>query len=129
MITLSNGATSVELPDALTWADEFSWGGVDQAVGRSITGALIVQEVGLAAGRPITLEAEDRFGWTTRATVSALAALAALPAAPLTLNMRGVTYDVAFRRQDGPFVATPVISFDDDDPDDFYRVRVRLMTV
>lgn len=132
-ITISVGATSVDLHPDLYWADEFSWHPVEQKVDRSITGALIVQAAERldGKGRPITLQPiDDQSAWMRGEVVSQLRNWAAVPAQVLTLTLRGVTYSVLFRHQDGAAIeADPVVFFSDAGDQDFYRVTIRLMVV
>ncbi|EPD40852.1 hypothetical protein [Delftia acidovorans] len=60
----------------MLWTDEFDWSAVSKSFGRSITGALVVDAVAMAAGRPITLEGVEDQGWIRRATLLDLYALA-----------------------------------------------------
>lgn len=130
MTILTNGTTTVALPDDLVWADEFAWQPVEQSVQRSLTGALIVQAQARTGGRPVTLAAEsDSVGWVDRATVEALEALASVPAPSLTLTLRGVMHAVLFRHQDGAIEARPVVGYSDVQSADPYHLTVRLMKV
>ncbi|WP_233094380.1 hypothetical protein [Delftia acidovorans] len=67
---------TLELPAGMVWVDEFDWTAVAKTIGRSITGALIVDAGALVAGRPITLEAVEDQGWISRKTLLDLRALA-----------------------------------------------------
>lgn len=132
-ITLAVGATSVALHPDLYWSDENNWHPVEQITERTITGALIVQAAARldGKGRPITLEPEDdRSAWMRRSTLEQLRNWAAVPGQILALTLRGVTYNVMFRHQDGSAIeAAPVVHFSDVGADDFYRVTIRLMVV
>ncbi|WP_263322591.1 hypothetical protein [Endozoicomonas sp. Mp262] len=101
----------IELPDDLLWVDEFDWNPVAQAIDRSLTGALMVQEQAKLYGRPITLTGGDEAGWVTRATVLELMALANMPDKKLPLIFSdGRTFSVCFRRnKENPIFATPVL--------------------
>ena len=100
-MNLTNGATTVALPDALSWVDEFAWSSVEQTKTYTSTGALLIEEGVKQAGRPITLEgAEDRT-WCTRALVKQLHTWAATPEIVLTLTMRGVVHAVTFDHEKG----------------------------
>lgn len=128
MATLSDGTTTVTIPDSLMWADEFSWAPVSQSVARSVTGALIIQVAAQQGGRPITLAPDDdASGWVTRAIVSQIAAWAAVAGKVLTLSLRGTTRSVMFRHDDGAYAATPVVAYEDDDAADYYRLTLRFM--
>lgn len=126
---LTDGTTTVPLPNDLFWPDETSWAPVEQSATRTVTGALVVQAGTKVGGRPITLRPEDdRSSWMARSTVDALRNLAAVAGKELTLTLRGVTYEVIFRHHEGPAIeASPVVFFEDETPGDFYLCTIRLM--
>lgn len=130
-LTLSTGSASVDLDPDLYWSDEFSWQAVRQQVDTTITGALVVQQGVMQAGRPITLQPEDdSSAWMSRAAVEQLQAWANTPELTLTLTgLRGVSRSVIFRQQDGALVAAPVLHLSDVDAADNYRVTLRLMEI
>lgn len=129
-ITLSDGTTTVTLHPDLRWSDEDNWHPVQQAVERTLTGALDVQVAGLTKGRPITLEPEnDNSAWMTSAVVTQLRNWAAVPGQQLTLTLRSVSRLVIFRHQDGGFEARPVVHYSDRLDSDFYLCVTRLMEI
>jgi len=133
-ITLAAGGTSLQLDPDLFWSDEFSWHAVEQAVDRSVTGALIVYTGTRSGGRPITLQpADDNSAWMPRATLTQLQAWEANAALTLTLSLRGIDRSVVFRRHDGaPIDARPVQFVADPQPGEFgdwYLVTIRLMEI
>lgn len=133
VITLAVGAVTLELDPDLQWSDEFDWSPVEQAIEYSLTGALIVDHGLRQAGRPITLDApSDDAAWMPRGVLTQLQAWEADPAlAGMTLNLRGTTYDVIFRRHDGaPIEARPVTFVADPLPGgfgDWYLTTLRFM--
>jgi len=130
MSTLSNGTTSVDFSDDLTWTDEYEWHPVSQTAQRTITGALIVSSSSLTGGRPITLAPDEQGPWHSRAQVDALRNLAAAPGQVLTLTLRGQNYSVIFRHQDSGGAAVdakPIIPFNLPVDADYYQVALRLM--
>lgn len=130
MSTLSDGTTTITLSDGLAWVDEFAWAPVQQAVDRTITGALVVQTAGRTGGQPITLAAEsDDKGWISRAALLQCRAWTAVPGQVLTLTYRGATYSVIWRHQDGALDARPVMAWSDDQADDDYRATLRFMRI
>ena len=130
MTTLTDGISSIEFSDDLAWTDELSWQPVEQAVQRTITGALIVQSATRVAGRPISLSpADDSSGWVTRAVLDQLRVWAATPGQELILTLRGTARDVIWRHQDGAIDATPLIPFADPDADDYYSATLRFMEI
>lgn len=129
-ITLSDGVTTVNLSPDLYWSDENNWHAVEQSVARTITGALDVQVAGRIAGRPITLEPEDdSSAWMPFSVVDTLRNWASVPGKELTLTLRGETYDVMFRHQDGGLEARPVAHYRDVQASDPYRCIIRLMEI
>lgn len=129
-ISLSDGTTTVELNPDLLWSDEDNWHPVQQAVARTLTGALDVQVAGMIKGRPITLEPEnDSSAWMDSSIVVQLRNWAAVPGQQLTLTLRSQTYTVLFRHQDGGFEARPVVHYRDRLSDDNYLCVIRLMEI
>lgn len=130
-ITLSDGTDTINLPEDLLWGDEFSWNPVQQSVESTITGAVIVSSAAKLAGRQITLQPEDDdSAWMTRAVLEAVRNFAAEPGKQMVLTLRGQPYDVVFRHQDGSAIdSSPVVHYNDVDPDDYYRVTLRFMEV
>lgn len=131
MITLTDGTTTVTLPDDFYWSDEHDWHPVEQNVERTITGALIVEAAARVGGRPITLQPEDESNaWIALADLAQLETWAATPGKELTLNIRGSTKTVMYRHHDnGGLTAKPVVHFSVPDSDDFYLTTIRLMEI
>ncbi len=102
MTTLSDGTTTLVLPDDLDWSDEFSWAPVVQATDYSITGALIVQTAARQTGRPITLVGSESRAWVRQPVVLQLDTWSHVAGQVLTLVMRGVSRQVMFRHTDAP---------------------------
>jgi hypothetical protein len=105
--TLSDGATTIALPDDMLWSDrDVDWK-VGQNIAYSLGGALIMENVEKLSGRPITLQSggtsSPTFAIVTRATLDALKAYANVARAqddPLTLTIDYAgseeAYDVQF---------------------------------
>lgn len=134
IITLAAGGVTLALDPDLHWSDEFTWNAVEQAVDRSVTGALIVYTGTRVGGRPITLQpADDTSAWMTRATLAQLQAWEANAALTLTLSLYGIDRPVVFRRHDGaPLEARPVQFVANPLPGgfgDWYLVTLRLMEI
>jgi hypothetical protein len=73
-----------------------------QTVTQTLSGAVVIEEFQLTAGRPITLEGGQRWTWLTRADLDILAELlSAATVCTLTLH-DGVARRVTPRRTDGP---------------------------
>lgn len=134
VITLSDGVTILSLDPDLMWSDEFAWAQIEQAVERSVTGALIIHSATKVGGREITLMPPDEASaWMTRAVVEQLLIWEAAPEAALTLTLRGIAFPVVFRRHDGPPIsASPVVFVADPQPGeigDWYLVTLRFLTL
>lgn len=131
MITLNHlpSTTTVTLPDALSWADEYTWSPVEQTKTYTTTGALLIEEGVKQSGRPITLEGDIDRTWCTRALVDQLHAWAATPAVVLTLTLRGVDRFVTFDREKGALQGLPVQFFADGSiaSDDWYVPTLRFL--
>lgn len=137
---MSASLAGIELPEDLFWSDEFSAWKVGQTVKTSLTGARIVQESALQAGRPITLESQQN-GKTWAAVVSLgtlrqLQALEDVPrATPMTLvlpahNSGDRTFQVLWRRSDGAAIEAKPLRFAIPARDaDYFSLTLRLMTV
>lgn len=125
MITLE----TIQLNPDLVWNDEFSWAPVEQAIQRTITGALIISASTRLGGRPITLQSEDdSSAWMSAATVAALRNLAVSTGRVMTLTLRGTNRSVIFRHHESPaFEAIPIVRYDDGA--DWYRVTLKLMEI
>lgn len=130
----------IELPADLQWTDEFTAWRVGQSVKTSLTGARLVQESSLQAGRPITLQTQrDGTAWVGPVTLDVLRALQASEeqprTAPLVLVMPAHNggdrqFSVAWRRTDGAGIEAEPIRFAVPALDgDYYSITLRLMTV
>lgn len=131
MITLSDGSTTVTLPVDLLWSDENSWHPVEQAVQRSVTGALIVSVGSRIKGRSITLQPQDNSSsWTSRANLDQLRNWGSVAGKQLVLTLRGNQYNVIFRHHESPAIdATPVVHYDDVDLADWYLVTLKFTEI
>lgn len=130
----------IELPEDIYWSDEFTAWKVGQSVKTSLTGARIVHESALQAGRPITLESQqDGSRWVAVVSLSTLRQLQALEAAPRTTPMALVlpahnsgdrTLSVLWRRSDGAAIDAKPLRFAVPARDsDLFSITLRLMTV
>lgn len=130
-ITLTVGATTVTLPGGMQWVDADDWHPVQQAVERSVTGALIIDVKATPTGRHISLQPVDpSAAWMPRADLDQLKAWAASAGLQMTLNVNGVPFTAIWRHHTPPALsATPVVFYDDAGSGDFYLVRMNLMDV
>jgi hypothetical protein len=131
MTTLTDGTTTVTLPDSMQWVDEFDFSPVTQDVQRTIGGGFIVQEGSLSYGQPVTLQGGENV-WTTRQVLKQIQTLASVPNKALVLTLAdGRTFDVIFRRDNGnPFSAVPLWRKDVSvDADRVKRIVLRFYTI
>jgi hypothetical protein len=124
------------LPPDIEWADEGSWLPVAQVIATTITGALVVQQSAMQAGRPITLIARgDKHVWVSYAEAIALreAAAADVGASMLLTLIDGRTFNVIWDHRDKAVEFEPVeyVVSDNDDENDArpYTLTLRLMQV
>ena len=104
---------TLTLPDALSWADEYTWTPVEQSKTYTTTGALLIEEAVKQAGRPITLEGSEDRAWCTRALVDTLHTWATTAGIVLTLTLRGVARQVTFDHEKGALQGLPVLFYAD----------------
>lgn len=132
-ITLTHTAssTTVTLPDALSWADEYTWSPVEQTKTWTTTGALLIEEGTKQAGRPITLEGSEDRTWCTRAVVDQLHAWAQTAGRVLVLTLRGVAHNVTFDHERGALQGLPVLFYADAAiaSDDWYVPTLRFLAL
>ena len=118
-ITLSDGSTTVTLPDNLLWVDEFDWAPISEtATSRTLDGTLVRQvAAGLSGGRPISLAG----GWAERSVIKALRNFQAAGGA-LTLTLHdSSTYTVAFAGPEA-LEARAVIDYQEPADTDLYEI-------
>ena len=128
--TLTYSGTTVTLPEDLLWVDEFGWQPVALNREYSITGALIVQSAAKQAGRPITLQGGEDFGWINYSDLEQLRAWQALAGIVLELVFRGVTHNVMFAQESAALEAHPVVEYTDTPvATDPYVLTLRLFKV
>ena len=138
---MSASLAGIELPYDIQWNDEHTAWKVGQIIRATLTGALVVQESAMQAGRPITLRSFDDGGMRyvapiTLATLDALRALEEVAGgANMTLILPAAgdttrTFTVRFRRTDGPAIeATPMKYQAPAEAGDWFLVTLRLIQV
>lgn len=129
MTTLAFGASSISIPDDLTWTDEFSWKPAVQSIERTLTGAMILQQAAKQGGRPITLTGDETTGWVTRNIVEALYAAGEAAGQAMVLTLRGVPHNVVADQENGLITASPVVDYSDPLSTDNYAVTLRFLKV
>jgi hypothetical protein len=126
---LGNGE-SLQLPDDLLWTDEHGWTPTVAAVSYLLTGALLVETAVRQKGRPITLASPADMAWVTRATVDALHGWASEPGLRFDLTLPDARrFTVAFRHQETPLEAEPVLGIASYGAAAFFRITLRLMQI
>jgi len=101
---------ALALPDGLRWPERYDFSVNKQSLQRSLTGALIIHQSAVQAGRPIVLTGGDRHCWLTRADIDAIKALVEAGAS-MTLNYYGDSHTVSFDYSgDAPMEARPLWS-------------------
>lgn len=125
--TLIPGIT-LELPDELIWEDEFSWGGIEASMLKTIQGKVIIlqQAVLSQEGRPITLTSDN--AWITREVLDNLFEWSCALEQPLILTMHDTsTIPCRFRHWEKPvIVAAPVVPTAFHDASTYYNLTLRL---
>lgn len=129
-VTITDGSTTVTLPDDILWADRHNWSPVQQTLSISITGAAIVDSGQRVNGRPITLQGDENHSWIPYADVDQLRIWADEAGKVLTLNYHGMTFDVIFRHQDAaPLDMFPVVDYSAPDAQDFFYGTVKFTEI
>jgi hypothetical protein len=131
MMQLTDGVTTITLPDDMEWEDEFTWSNVVQDVGYTLTGAMVVETATRQAGMPITLKSPANQAVINRATLKTLKGWANTRGKVLSLTLRGESINVMFRHGDGALGAD-VLGFwcDSTLPDSaLYFVTLRFMEI
>jgi hypothetical protein len=128
-LTLRYNTTTLFLPEALSWADEYSWSPIVQSQTFTTTGALLIEEHVKLAGKPYTLEGSEDRSWCTRELVDTLKAWAATPGIQMVLTVRGIARNVTFDHSKGALAGLPVQFFADGSValDDWYVPTLRLI--
>ncbi len=130
-ITLALGATTLSLPSALNWVDEYTWSPIEQAQTYTTTGALLIEEAVKQTGRPYTLEGAQDKTWCSRELVNTLKGWAATPGVQLVLTIRGMAHPVTFDHLKGALQGLPVLFFEDGSiaDADWYVPTLRLIGI
>lgn len=129
--TAGAGGTPIdlELPDQLSWPDEFTWGQVEQSAEYTSTGALVLDAWAKQAGRPITLQGAENRAWCERGALVTLRIWASQPGQIFGLLLRGQTHQVVFNHGSGALGADAVIDFVDPVDTDQYVITLRFLEI
>jgi hypothetical protein len=93
---LTDGTTTINLPNDIIWVDELSWSSVEQSADYSLTGALVIESWQRQAGRKITLKSPADQAVLPRSTINILRTWWNTPEKTMSLTIRGVTRTVVF---------------------------------
>lgn len=122
----------ISLSDEMTWEEQYDSWSVAQNQTRTLGGRPVINSAQLKKGRPITLFASNEQGWDvlTYDKIKLLLAMAETPAAVYSLVIASTTYNVMFRHHEPPaFEVAPLIQKLEPLDTDFFRARIKLMTV
>ena len=126
MITLG----ILTLPDALVWVDRFTPAPVAQSFKRSYGGRAVLSSVQLIAGRTVTLEAAQTYGWITKGVADELLIMSAQPGVIFPLVFGAETMNVVFRHYEPPAIElTPFVPRTTHETTDYLIGRIKLLTV
>lgn len=130
-ITLTYASTTLTLPAALNWSDEFTWSPIEQSKTYTTTGALLIEEHFKQAGQPFTLEGSQDRTWCTRSLVETLRGWATTPNVAMTLVIRGLSHTVTFDHEKGALQGFPVMFYEDGsiESTDLYVPTLRLIAL
>ena len=130
MILLTDGTITINLPPDMYWPDQ-SWTGVEAGSDDySLNGSLHIDTFVKQAGRPITLQGGENFGWVTWQTVLDLVDWAKDPGKEMTITIDSTSYTVRFDYSKGdPVTHTPIFMLNPPRADDFYYITLRLIEV
>lgn len=121
---------ALTLPDGLLWVDELDWTPVQQSETYTLTGALVLESGIKQAGRPITLQGGESYGWISRTVLLAVQALVAANSVHTLTLHDARTFQVCFRQGSGPLSANLILLKQNPAGSDWYNnVILRLMTV
>ena len=113
------------------WVDEFSAFRVAQTSKRTLDGGVVFFTGARVGGIPISLESREDTGWVKRAAVVALKLLFDTPGEIVTVNIRGEEFSCLFDHSGdgGAFTAAPLFPMANPTDEDYYRVKIKLITV
>lgn len=128
--TITDGVTTITLPDDLVWSNEFHTTQIAQDTKRSLTGAFVVFEDTKLHGRSIKLDSDEDSGWIIRSNLLALRALSEQEDMDMTLVFHAQTHTVRFDRANGsPIKTVQILECSDPSNDAKYALSLSLITV
>jgi len=121
---------AVTLPNDLEWLDEFSWSYIQQSYKTTLGGTVVIEERELVNGKPITLAGGTRSGLITREVLDALMVKVDTLAEVMVLTLHNAdVYNVMWRRDTQPIVATPLDVSPNPSIGTLYQVQLSLIEV
>jgi hypothetical protein len=118
----------LDLPEQLSWPDEFTWAQVVQSAEYTTTGALVLDAYAQQAGRPITLAGSETRAWCERGALLMLRTWASQPGLVLTLSgLRGTTRSVTWNHDGGALSAEPIHDWADPADTDPYAITLKFL--
>lgn len=127
--SLSDGLTTLALPDDIDWKNQNSTSPVAQSVEWSVDGALIVDACAKQAGLPIVLEGAENRAWMRRSAVDQLRAWARIPGQDFTLTLGEQVLSVIFDHSAGALDARALHDVYDPPADWWHRVSLKFLTI
>jgi len=126
---MSTTLNAITLPP-LQWTNEFTQERVSQSTQRTLAGNTVVYYGQRKNGYPIDLESKQDTGWVTRSTLKQLQSISQQAGLVMPLEIRGETHQVMFRHNEGQALeATPLWPYSSPVDDDYYLVKLKLITV
>ena len=123
--TLSDGTTTIDLPNGMIWTDEFNHVNLKTKATPTLDGGQVIEQSIQTKGRPITLEAAEDRGWITRATLQSLQSMAATAEPLVFTHADGTVINVAFAAE--PLSARPLWPISNPAPGDYYIATLKLI--
>lgn len=127
--SLSDGVSTLVLPDDLDWKNRHSASPVSQSVEWGVDGALIVDACAKKAGVPIVLEGAENRAWMPRSDVDKLRAWARVPGQALTLTLVEDVFSVIFDNGAGALEARALHEVSDPPANWPHRVSLKFLTI
>lgn len=126
--TLTDGTTTIILPEDLRWIDEFTWTPIIQKQTFSIDGFLIVEEFVKESGRQISIEGASDRGWILKSTLDELKNLI-VAGKLMTLTIDERNFEVMWDIQGNPLEATKILDTFPHEQQDFFSVKLKFIEV
>ena len=119
----------IVLNPSMRWAERYQSQGVAQAMNRTLGAVPVFFTNALIKGEPITLVADENFGWLRRSVVDQVMAIAAVVGGQYVLAFNNVAIPVVFRHQAPPADMQPIAPRTADAASDYLRGSIKLITI